>query len=141
VSALPQSHVPQPAPAGPQILIVDDNAMVTKALAGLIRGAGFGAVACQSGSEALSYAQNSTPAAAVIDIHMPDMNGLVLAQKLRDRFGPQIPIIIVSGDTSMETLRSLSHVGATYFFSKPLSATLLIQRLRELLEPSSQTRA
>jgi DNA-binding response OmpR family regulator len=69
----------------------------------------------------------------VLDIHLPDINGLVLANKLRDRLGAEIPIIIVSGDTSMETIKSLSHVGATYFFSKPVNPNVLVQRLKELV--------
>jgi len=59
------------------------------------------------------------------------MNGLVVAQKLRERIGPSGTIIILSGDTSLETLNSLPHVGATYFFSKPVSASKLVERLRE----------
>ncbi len=115
------------------ILIVDDNVGVTKALTSLIRTAGYDAVGWHSAAEALQWAQNATPAAAVLDIHLPDINGLILAQKLREQFGPQTPIIVVSGDTSMETLNSLPHVGATYFFSKPLSSAMLLERLGQLV--------
>ena len=73
------------------------------------------------------------PSAAVVDIHLPDINGLILSQQLRERLGPDAPIIVVSGDTSMETIKSLPHVGATYFFPKPVSARQLIARLKELL--------
>ena len=137
VTAMENQIIP-PNPPAADVLVVDDNALVAKALATVLRGAGYGAVACHSGAEALAYTDNSTPSAAVIDIHLPDINGLILASKLRERFGPQIPIIVVSGDTSMETIKSLSHVGATHFFSKPLSSVLLIQRLRELL-PTAQS--
>ena len=68
----------------------------------------------------------------MVDIHLPDISGLVLSSKLRERFGPGRPIIILSGDASMENLRSLSHVGATYFISKPFNSQHLIDRLREL---------
>src|SRR5439155_1597812 len=72
------------------------------------------------------------PCAAVIDIHLPDISGLIVAQKLRSRFGATIPIIVVSGDTSMETIKALSHIGATYFFSKPISAAALVEQLKTL---------
>ncbi len=116
------------------ILVVDDNPMVTRALSSLIRDAGYDPVACHSGADALAFAEEKTPGAAVVDIHLPDINGLVLSHKLRERFGPGTPIVIVSGDTSMETIKSLPHVGATYFFPKPVNANLLIERLRELIE-------
>jgi DNA-binding response OmpR family regulator len=132
--------------AGPPadvILVVDDNRMVTRALSSLIRDAGFRAVACHSGADAMRAAETDgepTPAAAVVDIHLPDINGLILSQKLRDRFGPATPIVVVSGDTSIETIRSLPHVGATYFFPKPVNATLLMDRLRELIEQNRASR-
>src|SRR5438132_548926 len=80
-----------------------------------LKKAGFDAVACHDGGEAMAFINTRTPAAAVIDIHLPDINGLVLAKTLRDRFGAATPIIVVSGDTSMQTLNSLSTVGATHF--------------------------
>jgi two-component system KDP operon response regulator KdpE len=116
-----------------RILIVDDNAAVTRALAVLVRNAGYEPITSLTAAEALAFTKDTTPAAAVVDIHLPDMSGLILAQKLRDRFGETTPIIVVSGDTSMETLNSLPHVGATYFFSKPISSAMLIEQLRKLL--------
>jgi DNA-binding response OmpR family regulator len=130
----PASRADSPADT---ILVVDDNRMVTRALSTLIRDAGYHAVACHNGADAMRAAETDgapTPAAAVVDIHLPDINGLVLSQKLRDRFGPHTPIVVVSGDTSMETIKSLPHVGATYFFPKPVNATLLMARLKELIE-------
>lgn len=121
------------AGAGTTILIVDDNANVTKALVGLVQRAGYAAVGCHSGTDALNYVHTNRPAAAVVDVHLPDISGLVVAQKMRDLLGPEMPIIVVSGDTSMETLNSLSHVGATYFFSKPLSSASLLEHLKTLL--------
>ena len=102
-------------------------------MSALLRNAGFEAIGCESGQDALDRTSDFTPAAAVVDIHLPDINGLILAQKLRDRFGTATPIIVVSGDTSMETLKSLPHVGATYFFSKPVNSGMLIERIRELI--------
>ena len=119
-------------PAG-GVLVVEDNFGVANALANVIRKAGFAATACHSGSDALEYLRGANPQAAVLDIHLPDINGLVLASKLRDRLGDAVPIIIVSGDTSMETIKSLPHVGATYFFSKPVNPNVLVDRLKELV--------
>jgi two-component system sensor histidine kinase RpfC len=130
---VPPDSDAQTASATQRVLIVDDNAGVTRALGLLMRNAGFDAVGCHSGTDALTYCDASTPDAAVIDIHLPDINGLILARKLRDRFGPATPIIVVSGDTSMETINSLPHAGATYFFSKPVNSAALVERLRQLI--------
>lgn len=121
-----------PAPAG-DVLVVEDNRNVAKALSTLLGRAGFDPSTCHSGAEALATARTVNPVAVVLDVHLPDINGLVLAQKLRQQLGREVPIIVVSGDTSMETINSLSHVGATYFFPKPVNATALIGRIKELL--------
>ena len=118
---------------GPSVLIVDDSTLTAKALAQVLRGSGFQPAVFHAGLPALDFAKANVPAAAVIDIHLPDINGLVLSQKLRETLGAEKPIIVLSGDTSMETLNSLPHVGATYFFSKPVNAAQLIERLRNLV--------
>ncbi|MBA3272783.1 MAG: response regulator transcription factor [Chthoniobacterales bacterium] len=120
---------------------------VANALGVLIKAAGWNPLVFYAAATALSHLGSNValPAAAIVDIHLPDMNGLVLSQKLREAFGPQPPIIVLSGDTSTETIRSLSHVGATYFFSKPVNGKHLIEKIRTLLEentgnPNDETR-
>src|SRR5678815_5146863 len=111
------------------VLVIDDNPHVNKALAILLKRAGFIPIPCYRGADALDYVArfDTPPCAAVVDVHLPDISGLVLAQKLRNCFGPQTPIVVVSGDTSMETINSLSHIGATCFFSKPVNAGALVE--------------
>ena len=127
---------PSSPPSTPcDVLVVDDNPNVNKALALLLRRAGFTPIPCHRGADALDYlgrGNGDSLCAAVVDIHLPDISGLILAHKLRDRCGPSTPIIVVSGDTSMETINSLAHIGATYFFSKPVHAAKLVERLKEL---------
>ena len=73
----------------------------------------------------------------MVDIHLGDLNGLIVAQQLRAVLGAEIPILILSGDTSVETLNSLQHIGVTYFFSKPVNATHLVQSLKKLVSVQS----
>src|SRR5947207_823431 len=111
--------LPRCAGTSASVLVVDDNQMLAHALATILDQEGLRCAVCENGSEAITQIEKELPAAAVVDIHLPDISGLVLSSKLRERFGPGPPIIILSGDASMENLRSLSHVGATYFISKP----------------------
>jgi DNA-binding response OmpR family regulator len=121
------------SPLSRKILIVDDDVTTARAIQVILREAGYDAATCHAGTAALDAARRDPPDAALIDIHLPDLNGMILAQQLRQLLGPDKPIVMLSGDTSMATLNSLPHVGATYFFSKPLSSSLLVQRLREWL--------
>lgn len=114
-----------------RILIVDDNHGVAKALSRLLTDANYATQVSFSGSDAIDYLKDHAIDGAVVDVHLPDMNGLVLTQAIRQRLGPDKPIVVLSGDTSMEVLNSLRHVGATYFFSKPVNATHLLNRFKE----------
>jgi len=120
-----------------RILVVEDNTVVTRALAGLLRQDGFDPVVFHAAQPALDFAAKNPAAgdnpfaAALLDIHLPDLSGLDLAKELRKSLGAKIPIIILSGDTSIDTLRSLADTGATYFYPKPVNASLLLQRLKE----------
>lgn len=122
------------APTCRTVLIVDDNEPTARALAKVLSAAQFETAVSFRGGEAVQYAQNNSICAAVVDIHLPDLSGLVVTQKLRQQLGPATPIIVLSGDTSMETLNSLGHVGATYFFSKPVNSAQLVQRLQTSLD-------
>ena len=126
-------------PSGPtapsRILIIDDSQTTANALAALLRRADYHTVVAFRGIEGIERARASSFDAAVVDIHLPDLSGLVVSQKLREILGPQTPIIVLSGDTSMPTLNSLPHVGATYFFSKPVNASYLLERMKEFLAP------
>ena len=116
-----------------EVLIVDDNPGVTRALARLLEQHGYRTVVCHTGTEALAYAARSKPAAALVDIHLPDICGLTLSKQLRAKFGEDsCPIIVLSGDTSMENLKRLPQAGANYFLSKPFKSEHLVERLREL---------
>ena len=64
------------------------------------------------------------------DLSLPDSEGLEASRKLHAAV-PKVPIIVLSGDTSMQTLNSLPHVGATYFYSKPVNSNQLLERLRK----------
>lgn len=125
----------------PKVLIVDDNEPTARALAKLLATAHYNVAVCHRGADAVDYARSNPILAAVVDIHLPDLSGLVVTQKLRESLGTAVPIIILSGDTSMETLNSLPHVGATYFYSKPVNASQLIQRLQDSLKSGGLVQA
>jgi CheY-like chemotaxis protein len=121
------------------ILIIDDNRLITQALRAVLVKAGFVVTTFDAGLAALRHVAEERPDAAIIDIHLPDISGLVLTQRMRNLLGPRTPLIILSGDTSMETINSLPHVGATYFFSKPVQGAELVARLREWIDQSQSS--
>lgn len=142
--AVQEDVIPAPATRSSEqaqrrsVLIVDDNQATARGLGYLFRDAGYDPATFNEGLAALEFARDHTPTAAVIDIHLPDISGLILSQRLREILGPHAPIVVLSGDASMEVLNSLPHVGATYFFRKPVSGAMLLEHFRELLEQAGE---
>jgi len=99
----------------PCVLVVDDNEMVAHALAKLLSSEGWRVSISYNGMDALKQIECEMLAAAVIDIHLPDISGLVLSSKLRERYGPKLPIIVLSGDTSMEKYQIIGARGGDVF--------------------------
>ena len=138
----PEGRFPAPQTDGaPNILIVDDHVLTARALAKLLRGAGYATEIAYNGTDALARALACPPTAAMIDIHLPDLNGMVVSQKLRQQLGPDVPLIMLSGDTSMETINSLQHVGATYFLSKPINSSHLLELIQGWLRDAPHQQA
>ena len=136
---MPSNSTSSPASDGQHdahILIVDDSAPTARALAALLARAHFRSAVFHRGSDAANYAAHNRCLAALVDIHLPDMNGILLAQQLRERFGPHVPIVLLSGDTSMRTLKAATQIGATYFFSKPVNASVLRDHLCQWIADS-----
>ena len=123
----------------PRILIIDDSQPTANALSAVFRRAQYETAVAYRGNEGIERARTGSFDAALVDIHLPDLSGLVVSQKLREILGPNTPIIVLSGDTSMTTLNSLPHVGATYFFSKPVNASYLLERLKAWLSPQTES--
>ena len=121
------------------ILIVDDHAATARSLAKLLTAAGYLTQVAHSAVDALDKVKTAAapPIAAIIDIHLPDLSGLTVSQKLREKLGPDVPLILLSGDTSMETINALPRVGATYFVSKPIHASSFLEMIKKCL-PSAK---
>jgi DNA-binding response OmpR family regulator len=122
-----------------RVLIVDDHAPTARALAKLLDSANYEATIAHRGADALARARDDGGfVAAIVDLHLPDISGLIVTQQLREALGPQVPIIVLSGDTSMQMLNSLPLVGATYFFSKPVNANAFLERMKHWAPTSAK---
>lgn len=117
-----------------RVMVVDDSPSLAISLLTLLRNEGFDPTIFQSGHAALAYIRENRPDIALIDIHLPDVSGLEIARQLRQTYGQSLPIIICSGDSSLDALMALPDAGATHFFHKPVSVT----RLMECLKNASQ---
>ena len=111
------------------VLIVDDQIRVVKMTADILEEAGFDTTGATSGRQALELLVNKQPDIMLLDIVMPDMNGLEVLSQLR-AFS-QIPVIATSFDLSVRS-RSFSS-GADTFLAKPFKPEDLVRKIEGLL--------
>jgi two-component system KDP operon response regulator KdpE len=112
----------------PRVLVVDDEQQLLRALRVILREAGFEALLASTGEEALDLAALQHPDAAIIDLLLPDMDGVELCRRLRE--WSQMPMIVLSavGDEDAK-VRALA-AGADDYVTKPFGPRELVARLQ-----------
>ena len=112
------------AEASLQIAIVDDDLSVLKALTRLLRTRSLHAKTYRSGREFLTALSDDVPECLILDLQMPEMNGLELLQHLMHR-GIQIPTIIITAHGDVGMREHCESAGAVAFLLKPVQDTSL----------------
>ncbi len=111
-----------------RVLVCDDEHQILRALRVILRDAGFEAVPASSAEEALDLAAVRRPDAAIIDLVLPDMDGIELCRRLRE--WSDMPLIVLSavGDEDAK-VRALA-AGADDYVTKPFGPRELVARLQ-----------
>jgi len=118
--------------SNPPILVVDDEAPIRQALERALRLEGFGVECASGGREALEAVARRAPAAIILDVTMPDLNGRVVCARLRAD-GVKTPILILSARDEVEDRIAGLQAGADDYLVKPFAVEELIARLQALL--------
>ncbi len=117
-----------------QILIVDDLSLSRMILRAKLSSACHNSVLAADGATALALARAHLPDLILMDHHLPDATGTGLCEILRsDPRTRDIPIILITSDTSRETRLAALRAGAEDVLTKPLDETLLMARVRAVL--------
>lgn len=103
----------------PLVLCVDDDSRYLKSLTRSLSGRGYRVQAFESGRRALESIERDRPAVAVVDVMMPDMDGLELTRRLTHLDGSPIPVVLLTGWPSEETTYRGYFEGARYLIEKP----------------------
>ena len=113
-----------------KVLIVDDDFMVAKVHAGFIqRTAGFAVVGvAHTGAQAMAETARLQPDLVLLDIHLPDINGLDLMTRLRE-VAPELDVLVISAAREVETVRRALRGGIVHYLIKPFSQADLQERL------------
>ncbi len=121
----------------PGALVVDDNAVNLLVASGLLQLAGFEVDTATGGAEAIARCLERPPKLVLMDVHMPDMDGLETTRKLRDlqRRGllPAFPILAATADAVGIGERACREAGMDGYLSKPLSLQAIRRELERVL--------
>jgi len=115
-----------------RVLVVDDEPSIVDALATALRYEGFDVHEAQTGRDALKGAESLRPDLIVLDIMLPDIDGLEVTRRLR-RDGLRTPILFLTARDSTEDKISGLTVGGDDYVTKPFSLAEVVARVRAIL--------
>jgi two-component system KDP operon response regulator KdpE len=118
-----------------RVLVVDDEPQIVRALKVVLREAGFEAVAAETAAEALDLAAVSPPEAAIVDLVLPDFDGIEVTRRLRE--WSDMPILVLSAVGEEEQKVTALEAGADDYVTKPFGARELVARLQAALRRSA----
>jgi two-component system KDP operon response regulator KdpE len=117
-------------------LVVDDEPQIVRALKVVLRDAGFEAVPAETVSEALDQAAVRPPEAAIVDLVLPDGDGIELTRRLRE--WSEMPILVLSAVGEEEQKVRALEAGADDYITKPFGTRELVARLNAALRRSAR---
>lgn len=136
-----EASPPPPAERSARILLVEDNDVNRRLISQLVTGLGFDVELAGGGRSALEAAQTRPFDAILMDIQMPDMDGLEATRQIRDRAGPNqaTPIIALTGNVFEEDRQSAMAAGFDDYLAKPIRPAALGEALAKHLSTGIRT--
>jgi two-component system KDP operon response regulator KdpE len=117
-----------------QILLVDDEVPIQRAMAPLLRARGYGVTTAGSGREALEVFERERPDLIILDLGLPDMDGIEVCRQMRQR--SETPILILSARGAEKDKVTALDQGADDYVTKPFGPEELLARVRAALRRS-----
>src|SRR5918999_4239734 len=125
--------------AGAHILIVDDDRLVLATLGHGLRDAGYRVSEAAEGTAALTVAARDKPDLALLDVRMPDISGVKLAERPAAEHG--VPFMFLSAYGDPDIIQRATELGALGYLVKPLDVPQIIPSIEAALARSAQIRS
>ena len=121
----------------PKILIIDDDQALHRVFTRILQKQGYSVDTAETGNEALEKIRSGVFDVALIDMKLPDINGLDLLPILQ-RDAPSMVKIMITGSSYSEGRSGALRLGADEYFKKPISPPVLLQAIKEKLEDKNK---
>ena len=118
---------------GPRVLVVDDEESIRSSLRMILEFERYRVEEASTGREALRRVMRRPPAALLLDIKMPESDGLATLSSLRER-GHDMPVVMISGHGDIAAAVEATRLGAYDFLEKPLERDRVLLALRNAIE-------
>jgi CheY-like chemotaxis protein len=116
-----------------QVLVVDDDQLMHRLYKHHLERAGYQMASAMNGREALELALSQPPHLIVMDIMMPDIDGLAVLRELKKNDATKsIPVIMITANGHHLAKQESENCGAAVFLTKPLSPNQLLTEIRRL---------
>ena len=119
------------------ILVVDDEPDIRNLVQEILEDEGFSVSVAENATIARQSITKTRPDLILLDIWMPDIDGITLLKEWKNSFGQKTPIIMMSGHGNVETAVEATRSGAYDFIEKPLSTAKLLLTIKHALETYS----
>jgi DNA-binding response OmpR family regulator len=120
------------------VLVVEDEASIASFVSLYLKNAGYGVRTASTGTEALSVAASDSPALIVLDLMLPDIDGIEVCKRIRQR--SDVPILMLTArDEDVDKIIGLE-VGADDYLTKPFNPRELVARVKSVLRRSAPAR-
>ncbi len=134
------SSDPLPGPSVQRLLVVDDNPEVLEMVAFILRQIGWGVDTAGDGRSALALASERRWAATILDIDLPDVDGIELLLLLRSRpGGAGLPAVFITGRADLQRSRLIASLGRAILLPKPFDWMDITDAVGELLGNTPST--
>ena len=118
----------------PSILIIDDDEVLSDVLSRRLQQQGFDALTADSGQFGLARARADQPSLILLDLRLPDADGITICEQLADDLETcAIPVIILTGMERPDILRRCRAAGCHYYLRKPYDPNALLVLVRQAI--------
>ncbi|MEW6001947.1 MAG: sigma-54 dependent transcriptional regulator [Nitrospirota bacterium] len=104
----------------PVVLVVDDEEGIRESLSAILEDEGYDVLTSSSGEEALRAVKDQNPDLLLLDVWLPDIDGIQVLKEVKE-LRPEVPVVIISGHGNIELAVRATKMGAYDFLEKPLS--------------------
>ena len=116
------------------IMVVDDNADIITIVKTILEGNGYEVICASSGPELLTHLETRKPDLIVLDVMMPQMDGLEVLTRLKGAADTAtIPVILLTAKVQYEDVLGGYKLGADYYITKPFTSSQLLNGINLLL--------